>query len=571
MKQLSFSRLQNRLRFGYQKLTYQEVEARHQACTEKGGAALRTADKLSLAGRHFKHAFLDQFKVVAPISLYLIFVQIIFFQNSVEQLALVATALLLVCFGLMLFMDGLQHGLMPFAESIGRGLLTRVSFMVVMAIVFSIGVATTFSEPAIGALKTAGSIVDMNKAPYLYALLNAHSLGLMLVVGVGVGLAAAIGVVRFIYGWSLKPLIFCLLVPGLTLTVMSLYIPSLHDIYSLAWDCGAVTTGPVTVPIILALGVGISAVSGSSDSSLSGFGIVTLASLMPVIAVILYCLILFHGLSGQEVIASLSTVTSSSAPLPFYSRSPVIDMIMGVRAVVPLIVLLALVFYFILRQRMSDASRLAYGLIAAILGIVIFNVGLAYGLSEMGSQIGRVAPSAYTLVAHVPHSPIYIYEIGLAVVFLFLFFLGFGATVAEPALNALGITVESLTNGVMRKKTLIFSVAGGVGVGLFIGAMKIIFSIELAYLVIPLYAVALLLTLFSTEEVVNVAWDSAGVTTGPITVPLVLSCGLGFSLSAQSLDGFGLLAMASVCPIIAVLSSALLARYRANQYLKEEE
>ncbi len=119
----------------------------------------------------------------------------------------------------------------------------------------------------------------------------------MLVVGISVGLAAVLGTLRFVYGWSLKPIIYMALIPVLVLTVFASVDPQLKHIIGLAWDCGAVTTGPVTVPLVLSLGIGIAAAAGKGDSELSGFGIVTLASLMPIIGVFLLGLYLSFGCS----------------------------------------------------------------------------------------------------------------------------------------------------------------------------------------------------------------------------------------------------------------------------------
>ena len=147
---------------------------------------------------------------------------------------------------------------------------------------------------------------------------------------------------------------------------------------------------------------------------------------------------------------------------------------------------------------------------------------------------------------------------------LFAWALGFGATLAEPALNALGITVEDLTNGAFKKKTLMNAVALGVGFGIAIGVAKIIFDLDIAILLLVFYSIALVLTYFSSEEFVNIAWDSAGVTTGPVTVPLVLSMGLGVANAADAIEGFGILSMASIGPIIAVQVTGLWIKYKMS-------
>ena len=148
-------------------------------------------------------------------------------------------------------------------------------------------------------------------------------------------------------------------------------------------------------------------------------------------------------------------------------------------------------------------------------------------------------------------------RMGLWVVLLFAFIMGYGATLAEPALNALGLKVEELTVGTFNKSLLIQAVATGVGLGMLVGVVKIIWNVPLAYLLIPPYLLLLIFTKVSTEEFVNIAWDSAGVTTGPITVPLVLAIGLGIGNQVSVVEGFGILSMASVFPILAVLTVGL--------------
>jgi hypothetical protein len=166
-------------------------------------------------------------------------------------------------------------------------------------------------------------------------------------------------------------------------------------------------------------------------------------------------------------------------------------------------------------------------------------------------------------VTGVATSPLYDYRVGLILALAFAWFLGFGATVAEPALSALGLTAEELTNGVFRKKTLIMAVSIGVAFGIALGLAKLIFNLPLVWLLLGGYSVAAALTLVSSEAFVNVAWDSAGVTTGPVTVPLVLAMGLGFGNATHAVEGFGILCMASVGPIITVLISGLWSRYKS--------
>jgi hypothetical protein len=469
----------------------------------------------------------------------------------------------------MCFMEGLKLGLMPFGTVIGTTLPRKSPLPAVLLIILLLGVGVTFAEPAISALKTAGQNVAVERAPYLYALLNNWSEALVLVVGASVGLAAVIGTLRFLYGWSLKPLIYASLVPVIGLSVYAASDPELSKALGLAWDTGAVTTGPVTVPLVLSLGIGIAAAAGKGDSGLSGFGIVTLASLLPVGGVLLLLLYVASTVTPAEIIAVAAGDAAAQAAEPaWYAQSPGQELILGIRAILPLVLFLFLVLKVMLKEPLQHRSEIFLGIGLTIIGMCIFNLGLTYGLAKLGGSAGGLVPMAFMEVEGVAGSPIYVYAVGLSLALLFAWVLGFGATIAEPALNALGITAEQLTNGVFKKRTLIMAVSAGVACGIAIGLVKLIFDLPLIWLILPGYLVAVVLTLFSTEEFVNVAWDSAGVTTGPITVPLVLALGLGFGNATRAVEGFGILTMASIGPVITVMLSGLWSRHRANAEIR---
>ena len=287
-----------------------------------------------------------------------------------------------------------------------------------------------------------------------------------------------------------------------------------------------------------------------------------------------------------------------------------------------------LCLWILLRDRLPRADETFLGLAFAIVGMSVFSIGIELGLSKLGDQIGGKIPAAYKtvqlqdqktvlknfdpavvktaitvegkkdsfFVAHVDEKyeiipyqgqdfnsdrktfeylpsigPLYGAEGGLGgilVVLIFAFILGYGATLAEPALNALGATVEELTVGTFKKSLLMQAVAVGVGFGIAFGVSKIMFDIPLIVMCGPPYLVLLVITLFSTEEFVNIGWDSAGVTTGPITVPLVLSMGLGIGGEVGVVEGFGILSMASVCPILSVLCVGLVVTARRKKALE---
>ena len=532
---------------------------------------LRGIDVYRLIQPYVSVRLIDQIKAVVPLAAYLFLFQLLILQQSVVDSWVITAGLISVIIGLMLFLEGLKVGLMPFGETIGTILPTKSPLAVVLTITFLLGIGVTFAEPAIGALQAAGAIVDVNNAPYLYALLNDWAGVLVLVVGMGVGLAAVLGTLRFIHGWSLKPLIYLTVTPTMLLTIYIMFDPELSKILGLAWDCGAVTTGPVTVPLVLSLGIGIAAAAGKGRSSLSGFGIVTLASLFPIIGVQILALVIAKVTTVEEIIQAAAAGAGSEYVIPWYESTPWVEMFLGFRAIVPLVIFLVLIMYFILHEKIRDKLATIYGISLCVIGMIVFNIGLSYGLAKLGGQSGGLVPAAFTQLDHVANSPIYTMGLGIFIAALFAWFLGFGATLAEPALTALGLTVENLTNGAFKKSMLMYAVSFGVGCGITIGVFKIIFSIPITWLLIPGYLAGLALTFFSTEEYVNIAWDSAGVTTGPITVPLVLAMGLGFGNAIGAIDGFGILSMASICPILAVLSTGIWVQWKIKRRHKIED
>ncbi len=651
----------------------------------------------------------EQIKSVWVIIVYLVLFLRFVLDMSIAGASTIGLGLLGVILGLTFFMEGLLLGLMPLGQVIGLKLPQRAGLVTILGFAAILGIGATFAEPAIGVVRAAGSTVSPWDSPLLFLLLNRYSWYLVGAVAAGVGVAVMLAMVRFMYSLSLKPFIHVLVGGLCVLTVFAAINPSLRDVIGLAWDCGAVTTGPVTVPLVLALGIGICRVVGRADSGNAGFGTVTLASLFPILAVM--CLALFlvrgapapmsersfydeanrpraealfetrqdmlghafwnaapgnqarlfrdgepemldylrglaedpeegrrvfgqdpdglyrwavqRGTDGQRVAVFGSEGAVRQALGSYAASSTGLDVrdlfrrngLAAFQAIVPLTLFLALVLLVIIRDRLPRADEVTLGVVFALFGMMLINVGIETGLGRLGSQVGGKLPALFqtipmpdhfrTIVGFdpdavqtamgpegeakrfffaeedgefkpVPYDPSgydsatgsYAYAptkgplfgfglTGRIVLLVFAFLMGYGATLAEPALNALGYTVEEMTVGTFKKFLLMQSVALGVGAGIFLGVARIVWDIPLVWLLVPPYVVLLILTCFSTEEFVNIGWDSAGVTTGPVTVPLVLAMGLGIGTQIGVVEGFGILAMASVCPILTVLSVGL--------------
>jgi hypothetical protein len=527
-------------------------------------------DIVNLLQPYLSVRFMEQVRAVVPLAVFLAIFQWLVLQRTVADATLIGTGLLAVMIGLMIFMEGLKLGLMPFGDIIGSNLPRKLPLPGVLTVALLLGIGVTYAEPAIGTLQVAGSIVDPEKAPYLYTMLNERAGSTVLVVGIGVGIAAVLGTIRFLYDWSLKPLIYFSLLPVVLLTAYCAMDDDLATVVGLAWDCGAVTTGPVTVPLVLALGIGVANSGGKGDSQLSGFGIVTLASVFPILAVLALAVFWKFTVPVDVILAEVaakSAAAAAAAAPAWYEVSPGLDVRLGVQAIVPLVIFLMVVLFGILKEKLPNAFIIVWGLFLCVLGMCTFNVGLTYGLAALGSQTGSLIPGAFVAIDAMPNAPLYPAAVGIFLAAAFAWDLGYAATMAEPALNALGLTVQNLTNGAFKKSMLMYAVAIGVATGIMLGVCKLIFNFNLLYILVPGYAIALVLTALSTEEFVNVGWDSAGVTTGPVTVPLVLAMGLGFGEAVGALEGFGILAAASIAPICAVLALGIYVQWKTKKEL----
>lgn len=238
---------------------------------------------------------LEQFKVVVPIAVYIRVFEIFVLGESPVDSWDTNAGLVAVVFGLCLFLEGLKLGIMPLGEATGM-LLSENPPGVVMLVSFLLGVGVTFAEPAIGVLKIEGKNVNPYTDPYLWALLNPYSDALVLAIGCGVGLASMLGTARLLQGWDLMPILHASTLIVIVITMLVLMFTSIPwEAVALAWDCGAVTTGPVTVPLVLALGAGLSrsqtsqprTVAAEEQLGTNSFGIIAIASILPIITVLL--------------------------------------------------------------------------------------------------------------------------------------------------------------------------------------------------------------------------------------------------------------------------------------------
>jgi len=621
-----------------------------------------------------------QLKSVLSVSVFVILTQYFILGVPPENTVSIAICVAAAILGLSFFLEGLFLGIMPLGEQCGMHLPAKVGMAGIAIFSIVVGITATLAEPAVAVLRQQGSVMPAWNAPLLYLLLNRGTKWLVAAIAAGVGLSVVLGVYRFMFGWGFKPPVFIIIPILLFVSWIFDENPILRPVVNLAWDAGGAATGAVTVPIILALGLGVVKIGGKSSSS-SGLGLVTLASALPVAGVLFLAAAvgpkvpmpstaaLFFSAEPEQrakavyvagstedlvKIANNAVASGDLSPEEFARCFPneTINTQGGTKetdiinpqfliahlksafiAVVPLALVLIISLVVFARERILNSDVAILGLLFTIFGMFALNLGMGGGITAISSQAGHSLGQAYrqtilsgkTLIVkgvddnsfvtvpgengpetyiwipgekgplleifdpsrlsgasytHVPSgssmSINFNILLGYIIILAVIFFLGFFAIFAEPALAVTAVTVEDMTIGTFKRKKLIMLAAIGVGSGMVIGFARILFSnmlpsggIHLSWILTPCYGLALLLTIFAPEDFSSIAWDVAGIATGPITVPIIITAGLGLGRDSLRSDGaFGIVAAASVFPIIAILVSGIIDMAKSKRVIR---
>src|SRR4030066_1646057 len=236
-----------------------------------GKIKVTVSQGVSIVLPYIWHNLKEQIVIVIPICLYLALFQWVILRHGILRITWITCGILIVVLGLFFFLEGVKIGLAPVGEIIGNTLPKKCSMFVLLLFAFVLGIVGAFGEPVIGSLQIAGSGVDPQKAPLLYALLVSHPIYLAIIVSLGVGIAVTIGTLRFLYDWNLKSIILPIVALCIIATILASRVPELASAVGLAWDTGAVIVGPVLCPLVLALGLGIFRATGKSDTGMAGF------------------------------------------------------------------------------------------------------------------------------------------------------------------------------------------------------------------------------------------------------------------------------------------------------------
>ncbi|MDF1881186.1 DUF1538 domain-containing protein [Sulfurimonas sp. MAG313] len=479
--------------------------------------------------------FLNSFKDLLPIILVIAFFQIFILQQVPKDLGSIVLGLIIVAVGLAVFIQGLEIGIFPIGESLAHEFSEKGSVVWLLLFAFAIGFATTIAEPALIAIAKKAQIISLGK-------INAETL--RLTVALSVGSAIALGSWRIITG---HPIHLYIITGYVIVVVFTFFVPV--EIVGLAYDSGGVTTSTVTVPLVAALGVGLASSIKGRNPIIDGFGLIAFASLTPMIFVQGYGLIVYN--IDFESVSHIQEVNAASNVIvdKFSAMNLFFELVNVIKDILPILAVIFFFQYVIIKKRLKNLLKISTGIIFVIIGLYAFIIGLEMGLFPIGETM------ALQLTAQ--DNVFYIY--------LFGFLIGFSTTMAEPALLAVAMKVEEISQKRIKQMILRLSVAFGVAIGISLGAYRIVHGDPIHYYIIVGYIVVIILTFLAPKYIVPIAYDSGGVTTSTVTVPLVAALGLGLATQIEGrsplIDGFGLIAFASLFPMITVMGYGVISQY----------
>ena len=441
--------------------------------------------------------------------------------SSKEIVVFIISALLLIL-GIGLFSLGADLAMTPMGTHVGSGLTKSKSLKLLVIVSFALGLFITIAEPDLTVL--ANQVADVINPTFLIAA-----------VGMGVGIFLVISVLKIVFKRQLASLLMFFYMFLFALTGLVI-IGGNEGFLALAFDSGGVTTGPITVPFIMALGVGIATAIGGKRSNENSFGLIALCSVGPILAVMLL---------GMTINGEISYT------IPDYSIAEDVvgtffQHLLGVAGEVLLALGLIVVFFFVinwfvLKLPKKKIIQILIGITFTYIGLVIFltsvNVGFMPIGYKMGLQLSKFSPVVLAIAG---------------------FILGLVVVLAEPAVHVLNKQVEEITDGNVSKKSMLIALSIGVGISICLSMIRIIFDFSILYYLVPGYFISLGLSFFVPRMYTAIAFDSGGVASGPLTSTFILPFAIGACMalypdgSKVLTDAFGIVAMVAMTPLITI-------------------
>lgn len=449
---------------------------------------------------------------------------------SILMAFLLGAVLLLV--GMMFFTLGVELSMTPMGERVGTCITQSRKLWVMVLLSFILGIVITVSEPDLQVLA--------EQVPSI------PNLVLILAVAFGVGIFLVIALLRMLFGIPLS--LMLLIFYGLVI-VLSFFVPG--DFLAVAFDAGGVTTGPMTVPFIIAMGVGIAAIRSDKRAADDSFGLVSLCSIGPILSVLALGLI-YHPESTEYIPEQIPDINNSVELWEMFAEGfPKYMWEMAV-SLFPILVFFS-VFQIIFRgMQKRTLIKIGIGLVYTYVGLFLFLTGVNVGFMPAGNYLGQI-------IASNPYRWI-IVPIGMLI--------GYFIVLAEPAVYVLTRQVEGITSGAVSSKAMRFSLSISVSVSLGLAMIRVLTGISVLWFIIPGYGIALLLSFAAPKIFTAIAFDSGGVASGPMTATFLLPFAMGACVSVGGnivTDAFGVVAMVAMTPLITIQVLGLVYKLRSEK------
>lgn len=461
---------------------------------------------------------------------------------SVTETVAFAVSAVFLILGIGLFNLGADLAMTPMGEHVGSGLTKSKKVMILLSVCFVMGVLITVAEPDLSVL--AGQVS---------AVMN--STVLIVTVGVGVGLFLVLAVVKIVFKKDLS--LFLMFFYMLVFALCAILIECGNgNFLALSFDSGGVTTGPITVPFIMALGVGIATTIGGQKANENSFGLIAMCSIGPMVAVMMLALTSTGTPSYELADYSVEAAISGIGEI-------ILEHFLDVLKALGLVVAFFLILQFaILKLPKSKLLQIGIGIGYTLLGLVIFLVAVTVGFMPIGFKLGQ---------------SIAVFNEPLLVVFGFI--LGLVVVLAEPAVHVLNKQVEEITGGGVKKIEMLLALSLAVGVSIGLSLIRMIFGFSLLYYLIPGYLISLGLSFFVPKIYTAIAFDSGGVASGPLTSSFILPLAIGACVALSGgdtsgilTDAFGVVAMVAMTPLITIqalgFKAVMSAKVRQNIIMK---
>ena len=474
---------------------------------------------MTVVNEKLKEKIKESLASVLPITVIVLLISITLVPMEIGTIALFLTGALLLILGMGLFQLGAEMAMTPLGQGVGGRLIKSNRIIVIVLISFIMGVIITIAEPDLQVL--ANQVASIPNQVLSWT------------VAVGVGIFLIIAVLRILFHISLSKMLFVFYI---LLFVLSFFSPD--SFTAVAFDSGGVTTGPMTVPFIMAMGVGLSAARSDRDGASDSFGLVALCSIGPIMMVLL--LGIFYNPTDAAYTATEITNISTTydvlhqfvSALPQYGEEVLISML-------PVAGVFVIFQIFTRNYHKRQVLRIIVGFVYTILGLVLFLTGVNVGFAPVGSLLGSgLADSSFKWI---------LIPIGVII--------GYYIVKAEPAVQVLNNQVEDLTGGTISHKMMNTALSIGVACAVALAMVRVLTGINIYWIIIPGYALSLVLSRLVPPVFVGIAFDSGGVASGPMTSTFLLPLAMGACLSVGGnvvTDAFGIVALVAMAPLIAI-------------------